>query len=139
MKKPTHFLLCIFYVQLGYDIDGRELNDVFWRFKSVAEMKKVITDDDLIALVSVEVFQPTVVWKFGDVQAPVKLLEYSMSTVTAGIDAIVSTRVVISAEDDHMTTHASGHPRQHAGIPTSVSIITFCILLSKHFNSFIDH
>ncbi|KAJ0735643.1 putative 2-isopropylmalate synthase [Helianthus annuus] len=156
--------------ELGYDIDGRELNDVFWRFKSVAEMKKVITDDDLIALVSDEVFQPTVVWKFGDVQvtcgtlglstatvkliaddgteqiacstgtgpvdaaykavdlivkAPVKLLEYSMSAVTAGIDAIASTRVVISADDDHTTTHASGEQisRTYSGTGASMDIV----------------
>ena len=31
-------------------------------------MKKVITDDDLVALVSDEVFQPQIFWKFGDVQ-----------------------------------------------------------------------
>ncbi|KAD5803552.1 hypothetical protein E3N88_14912 [Mikania micrantha] len=41
----------VFLISLGFDIDGREL-----------------TDDDLIALVSDEVFQPKVVWKFGDVQ-----------------------------------------------------------------------
>ncbi|KAI7727994.1 LOW QUALITY PROTEIN: hypothetical protein M8C21_006061, partial [Ambrosia artemisiifolia] len=129
-------LFSISYVQLGYDIDGRERNDVFWRFKSVAKMKKVVTDDDLIALLSDEVFQPTVVWTFGDVQLLYpKLIEtnyntgyildndgteqmacstgtgpvdYSMSAVTAGIDAIASTRVIISVEDDHTTTHASG-------------------------------
>ncbi|KAJ9558869.1 hypothetical protein OSB04_013483 [Centaurea solstitialis] len=39
-------------IELGHNIDGKELNDLFWRFKSVAEMKKVITDDDLMALVS---------------------------------------------------------------------------------------
>ncbi|KAI3743162.1 hypothetical protein L1987_60867 [Smallanthus sonchifolius] len=38
--------------QLGYKIDGTELNDIFSRFKSIAETKKVITDEDLIALVS---------------------------------------------------------------------------------------
>ncbi|XP_023748737.1 2-isopropylmalate synthase A [Lactuca sativa] len=38
--------------ELGYKFEGNELNDLFWRFKSVAEMKKVITDDDLITLVS---------------------------------------------------------------------------------------
>ncbi|KAJ9558868.1 hypothetical protein OSB04_013482 [Centaurea solstitialis] len=138
--------------ELGYDIDGKELNDLFWRFKSVAELKKVITDDDLVALVSDEVFQPQVFWKFGDVQvtcgtlglstatvklldkdgvehiacstgtgpvdaaykavdlivkAPVKLLEYSMSAVTAGIDAIASTRVLVSGENNPLATHAS--------------------------------
>ncbi|KAL8262910.1 hypothetical protein R6Q59_024259 [Mikania micrantha] len=157
-------------LELGYDIDGRELNDLFWRFKSVAEMKKVITDDDLIALVSDEVFQPKVVWKFGDVQvtcgtlglstatikltdidgtehiacstgtgpvdaaykavdlivkARVKLLEYSMSAVTSGIDAIASTRVLIAAENDHTTTHASGEKiaRTYSGTGASMDIV----------------
>ncbi|MFS7907629.1 putative 2-isopropylmalate synthase [Helianthus anomalus] len=157
-------------LELGYDIDGSELNDLFWRFKSVAEMKKVITDDDLIALVSDEVFQPKVIWKFGDVQvtcgtlglstatvklidvdgeehvscstgtgpvdaaykavdlivkAPVKLLEYSMSAVTGGIDAIASTRVVIAAENDHTTTHASGEKitRTYSGTGASMDIV----------------
>ncbi|KAI3780870.1 hypothetical protein L2E82_10863 [Cichorium intybus] len=156
--------------ELGYDIDGKELNDLFWRFKSVAEMKKVITDDDLVALVSDEVFQPQVVWKFGDVQvtcgtlglstatvklidsegkehiacstgtgpvdaaykavdlivkAPVKLLEYSMSAVTAGIDAIASTRVVINAECDQTTTHSSGEKivRSYSGTGASMDIV----------------
>ncbi|KAL8204668.1 hypothetical protein R6Q57_010291 [Mikania cordata] len=157
-------------LELGYDIDGRELNDLFWRFKSVAEMKKVITDDDLIALVSDEVFQPKVVWKFGDVQvtcgtlglstatikltdidgtehiacstgtgpvdaaykavdlivkARVKLLEYSMSAVTSGIDAIASTRVLIAAENDHTTTHATGEKiaRTYSGTGASMDIV----------------
>ncbi|XP_071715646.1 2-isopropylmalate synthase A-like isoform X2 [Rutidosis leptorrhynchoides] len=156
--------------ELGYDIDGRELNDLFWRFKSVAEMKKVITDDDLVALVSDEVFQPQVVWKFGDVQVtcgtlglstatvklidvdgkehiacstgagpvdaaykavdlivkvPVKLLEYSMSAVTAGIDAIASTRVVIDSENNHTSTHYTGEKisRTYSGTGASMDIV----------------
>ncbi|KAI3697029.1 hypothetical protein L6452_29745 [Arctium lappa] len=39
-------------IELGHNIDGKELNDLFWRFKSVAETKKFITDDDVLALVS---------------------------------------------------------------------------------------
>lgn len=31
------------FLQLGYFFEGKELDDVFWRFKSVAEKKKVIT------------------------------------------------------------------------------------------------
>ncbi|KAL7615656.1 hypothetical protein Lser_V15G02648 [Lactuca serriola] len=156
--------------ELGYDIDGKELNDLFWRFKSVAEMKKVITDDDLVALVSDEVFQPQIVWKFGDVQVtcgtlglstatvklidsegkehiacstgtgpvdaaykavdlivktPVKLLEYSMSAVTAGIDAIASTRVVINEENNQTTTHLTGgtNARSYSGTGASMDIV----------------
>ncbi|KAI3459766.1 hypothetical protein Pfo_016429 [Paulownia fortunei] len=56
-------------LELGYDIDGKELVDLFARFKAVAGNKKIITNDDLIALVSDEVFQLQVVWKLEDVQA----------------------------------------------------------------------
>ena len=40
-----HLVLChillLLPLQLGYDIDGKELDDLFPRFKSVAENKKV--------------------------------------------------------------------------------------------------
>ncbi|KAL1808029.1 hypothetical protein DCAR_0727428 [Daucus carota subsp. sativus] len=158
-------------LELGYDIDGKEFDDLFWNFKSVAEKKKNITDDDLIALVSDEVFQPQVVWKLGDVQVtcgslglstatvrliaadgvehtacsvgtgpvdaaykavdlivkvPVSLLEYSMNGVTAGIDAIASTRVLICEENYHATKNAySGQAiqRKFSGTGASMDIV----------------
>ncbi|XP_057498949.1 2-isopropylmalate synthase 2, chloroplastic-like isoform X2 [Actinidia eriantha] len=66
--------------ELGYDIEGEKLDDLFWRFKAVAEMKKNITDDELIALVSDIVFQPQV-WKLGDVQVTCGTLGLPMATV----------------------------------------------------------
>ncbi|XP_024043586.1 2-isopropylmalate synthase 1, chloroplastic isoform X2 [Citrus clementina] len=114
--------------------------------------KKRVTDADLIALVSDEVFQPEVVWKLLDMQVtcgtlglstatvklmdangeehvacstgtgpvdsaykavdlivkePATLLEYSMNAVTAGIDAIATTRVLIRGEKSQLSTHAS--------------------------------
>ncbi|KAF3669982.1 2-isopropylmalate synthase A [Capsicum annuum] len=68
-------------LELGYDIDGKELEDFFWRFKSVAEKKKKVTDDDLIALMSDEVLQPQVVWWLGDVQITCGSLGLSTATV----------------------------------------------------------
>ncbi|KAK4404097.1 2-isopropylmalate synthase B [Sesamum angolense] len=68
-------------LELGYDIDGKELDDLFARFKDVAGNKKIITDDDLIALVSDEVFQPFVVWKLEDVQVTCGSLGLSTATV----------------------------------------------------------
>ncbi|KAL3529629.1 hypothetical protein ACH5RR_008951 [Cinchona calisaya] len=68
-------------LELGYDIDSKELDDLFLRFKSVAENKKSITDEDLIALVSDEVFQPQVFWKLGDVQVTCGTLGLSTATV----------------------------------------------------------
>ncbi|KAL0366661.1 UNVERIFIED_CONTAM: 2-isopropylmalate synthase B [Sesamum radiatum] len=68
-------------LELGYDIGGKELDDLFARFKAVAGNKKIITDDDLIALVSDEVFQPQVVWKLEDVQVTCGTLGLSTATV----------------------------------------------------------
>ncbi|KAG6406079.1 hypothetical protein SASPL_133676 [Salvia splendens] len=67
--------------QLGYDIDGNELDGLFTRFKTVARNKKGITDDDLIALVSDEIFQPQVVWKLVDVQVTCGTLSLSTATI----------------------------------------------------------
>jgi len=33
--------------QLGYHVEGKELDDIFWRFKSIAEKKKVTTTASL--------------------------------------------------------------------------------------------
>ncbi|KAL3635018.1 hypothetical protein CASFOL_022072 [Castilleja foliolosa] len=68
-------------LELGYDIDGKELDDLFSRFKGVAGNKKNITDDDLIALVSDEVFQQQVVWKLEDAQVTCGTLGLSTATV----------------------------------------------------------
>ncbi|KAK8487111.1 hypothetical protein V6N11_037122 [Hibiscus sabdariffa] len=137
--------------ELGYELDDEQLGNIFWLFKAVAEQKKRVTDADLIALVSDEVFQPEVVWKLDDLQVtcgtlglstatiklidasgtehvacsvgtgpvdsaykavdlitkePVTLLEYSMNSVTEGIDAIATTRVVVRAEKGHLSTQA---------------------------------
>ncbi|KAM0951073.1 putative 2-isopropylmalate synthase [Dioscorea sansibarensis] len=137
-------------LELGYDINGKELDDVFKRVKEVAVKKKHVSDDDIEALISDEIFQPQFIWLLGDLQVtcgtlglstatvklvasdgkekiacsigtgpvdaaykavdsiigvPVTLLEYSMNSVTEGIDAIASTRVVICRD----TTHSSAH------------------------------
>ncbi|KAH6778405.1 2-isopropylmalate synthase 1 [Perilla frutescens var. hirtella] len=68
-------------LELGYDIDGKELDSLFARFKTVAGNKKIITDDDLIALVSDEIFQPQVVWKLVDIQVTCGTLGLSTATV----------------------------------------------------------
>ncbi|THU68912.1 hypothetical protein C4D60_Mb08t08850 [Musa balbisiana] len=138
-------------LEFGYDISGKELDDVFKRFKEVAEKKKRITDEDLEALISDEIFQPPVIWSLSELQATcgtlglstatVKLVssdgeekiacsigtgpvdaaykaidsivqvhavlrEYAMNAVTEGIDAIATTRVVISGDDSYTSMHA---------------------------------
>ncbi|XP_042452812.1 2-isopropylmalate synthase A-like [Zingiber officinale] len=145
-----HALRCRL-LEFGYDIDGKELDDVFKRFKEVAEKKKRISDEDLEALISDEIFQPPVIWSLEELQAtcgtlglstatvkliasdgeeriacsigtgpvdaaykaidsivevPAVLKEYALNAVTEGIDAIATTRVVISGDGSHTSTHA---------------------------------
>ncbi|KAG6537784.1 hypothetical protein ZIOFF_002881 [Zingiber officinale] len=157
LHSGRHALRCRL-LEFGYDIDGKELDDVFKRFKEVAEKKKRISDEDLEALISDEIFQPPVIWSLEELQAtcgtlglstatvkliasdgeeriacsigtgpvdaaykaidsivevccvaptvPAVLKEYALNAVTEGIDAIATTRVVISGDGSHTSTHA---------------------------------
>ncbi|KAE8718354.1 2-isopropylmalate synthase B [Hibiscus syriacus] len=67
--------------ELGYELDDEQLSNIFWLFKAVAEQKKRVTDADLIALVSDEVFQPEVVWKLVGLQVTCGTLGLSTATV----------------------------------------------------------
>ncbi|KAL4269508.1 hypothetical protein GQ457_HM001030 [Hibiscus cannabinus] len=77
--------------ELGYELDDEQLGNIFWLFKAVAEQKRV-TDADLIALVSDEVFQPEVVWKLDDLQVTCGTLGLSTATVklidAAGVEHV---------------------------------------------------
>eukprot|EP01018_Ginkgo_biloba_P032545 Gb_19657 [translate_table: standard] len=138
-------------LQLGYELNGKELDDVFQRFKVAAEKKKTLSDEDLEALISDQVFQPQIIWSLVDLQVacgtlglstvtvkligpegeehiacsvgtgpvhaaynavdsivkiPVTLLDYSLSSVTKGIDAIASTKVLLRGQQGHSSTYA---------------------------------
>ncbi|XP_047165078.1 2-isopropylmalate synthase 1, chloroplastic-like [Vigna umbellata] len=67
--------------ELGYELNDDQVQSLFWRFKGVAEKKKRVTDADLRALVSDEVFQAEPVWKLGDIQVTCGTLGLSTSTV----------------------------------------------------------
>lgn len=54
--------------QLGHELAQEVLDDVFKRFKSVADKKKVVSDDDLLALLSDQVHQPTAIWELNSLQ-----------------------------------------------------------------------
>ncbi|KAJ1385831.1 Pyruvate carboxyltransferase [Sesbania bispinosa] len=81
--------------ELGYELKDDQVETLFWRFKAVAEQKKRITDADLRALVSDEVFQAEPIWKLGDLQVTCGTLGLSTATVKlVGQDG--STRVACS-------------------------------------------
>jgi 2-isopropylmalate synthase len=127
---------------MGYELAPAALDDVFRRFKRVAETRSGgFADEDLLALVSDEVFQATPLWSLEDLQVvcgtmglptatvkmkgpdgmlrvtsavgtgpvdaaykavdaivgvPASLVEYSVNAVTAGIDALATTRVQVA-------------------------------------------
>ena len=53
---------------LGYTVSNEDMKDVFARFKALADTKKIVTDEDLQALVMDEFFQPTEIWHLDDMQ-----------------------------------------------------------------------
>ena len=53
---------------MGYHLSQEELNEVFKRFKEVADKKKMVTDADLEALVGDEIYQPKEIWELLNVQ-----------------------------------------------------------------------
>lgn len=62
-------------------------------------------------------------------QVPVTLVEYSMNSVTEGIDAIVLTRVLIRGLDLDNTTHTSTTTTQPLTRKTVSRTFRYCICI----------
>ena len=54
--------------EMGYHLTREELNEVFMRFKELADKKKNVTDADLEALVGDEIYQPEERWELLRIQ-----------------------------------------------------------------------
>ncbi len=134
--------------ELGYDVDGDALKQVFARFKDLADAKKTVTDADLQALIADEFHGPEEIFSLADIQvtcgtmgmptatvkmttatgetvihaavgtgpvdasfraidavvkAPNTLIEYSVHSVTEGINALGEVTVRISTPDSART------------------------------------
>nr|MCU0513147.1 2-isopropylmalate synthase [Anaerolineae bacterium] len=145
--------------ELGYKIEGDALNQVFNRFKHLADSKKTVTDADLEALIADEFHKPQEFFSLSDIQvtcgtmglptatvrvstpdggsviqaavgagpvdasyravdaivkAPNVLLEYSVHSVTEGIDALGEVTVRISPPDS---------PRSFGGYGADADIV----------------
>jgi 2-isopropylmalate synthase len=129
--------------ELGYPVAGDGLDKAFARFKKLADKKKHITDADLVALVSDELYQPKEYWRLDKIQVgcgtgmptatvqltgpdgktriaaevgtgpvdavykavqslvhvPCTLLEYTVQSVTEGIDALGEVSVRVTPQD----------------------------------------
>jgi 2-isopropylmalate synthase len=134
--------------ELGYNVEGDALNQVFARFKELADAKKNVTDADLEALIADEFHKPQEFYSLGDIQvvcgtmgmptatvrlrtnteetfvhaavgtgpvdasyraidgvvkAPNVLIEYSVHSVTEGINALGEVTVRISPPNSERT------------------------------------
>ncbi len=134
--------------ELGYNVDGDALKQVFARFKDLADIKKTVTDADLQALIADEFHGPEEIFSLVDIQvtcgtmgmptatvklrsaadeaivqaavgtgpvdasfraidavvkAPNTLIEYSVHSVTEGINALGEVTVRISTLDGART------------------------------------
>lgn len=67
--------------ELGYDLDKDELIQTFARFKDLADKKKVITDADLEALVTDEIYQPQEIFKLDGLQVACGTIGLPTATV----------------------------------------------------------
>jgi 2-isopropylmalate synthase len=81
--------------QMGYHLDHDQLNRAFARFKELADRKKIITDRDLEAIVSDEVFQPAEVYRLLQIQ------------VSAGDRAIPTATVRLQGPGGEIVTDAA--------------------------------
>jgi 2-isopropylmalate synthase len=70
--------------ELGYeDLDDHDLNQAFKRFKRLADKKKTITDADLEAIITDEIYQPPEFWKLNYVQ--VTCGDHTKATATVSL------------------------------------------------------
>ena len=81
--------------ELGYEVDGDELMDVFRRFKELADMKKTVTDADLEALVADEAAQKAEDhYRLADIQVVCGTMGMPTATVKMlnqdGVEMVVS-------------------------------------------------
>ncbi|MBI9046662.1 MAG: 2-isopropylmalate synthase [Anaerolineaceae bacterium] len=67
--------------ELGYQLKDEEINQLFLRFKDLADKKKTITDADLEALVSDEVYQPEEIYKMDGLQVACGTMGMPTATV----------------------------------------------------------
>ncbi|KAK2980142.1 hypothetical protein RJ640_009772 [Escallonia rubra] len=84
-------------VELGHDIGEKEFDDVFLRFKEVAEHKKSVTDEDLVLLVKNKHVRPLVDRSLNDFQV--------LATMEAakGYNGVATTHLVAGRENNKIS------------------------------------
>ena len=73
-------------IELGYDLGDDDLNRAFERFKSLADLKKEVYDEDLDALVADEVMRATEYYKLSHITVTCGSFAVATATVQMEID-----------------------------------------------------
>ncbi|MBI5030252.1 MAG: 2-isopropylmalate synthase [Chloroflexi bacterium] len=81
--------------EMGYQLDEKDLNQAFHRFKELADKKKVVTDADLSALIADEFYQPPEIFALEDIQ------------VTCGRHGMPTATVMLRGPNDQKSVHAA--------------------------------
>src|SRR5690606_2327415 len=81
--------------ELGYNVEGDALNQVFARFKALADAKKTVTDADLQALIADEFHGPEEIFRLDDIQ------------VTCGTMGMPTATVKLTNADGETFIHAA--------------------------------
>jgi 2-isopropylmalate synthase len=100
--------------ELGYDVDGDALNQVFARFKALADAKKTVTDADLQALMADEFHGPEEIFRLDDIQ------------VTCGTMGLPTATIKMTSAEGDTIVHASvGTGPVHAAFQAIDEVVKF--------------
>jgi len=66
---------------MGYDLSDEELGEAFTRFKELADKKKIITDADLVALITDQLYQPAEIFVLDGLQVACGTMGMPTATV----------------------------------------------------------
>lgn len=75
-------------VELGYDLADEDMNRAFEKFKSLADLKKEVFDEDLDALIADEVMRPSEKYRLDHITVTCGSFAVATSTVQLEIDGI---------------------------------------------------
>ncbi len=81
---------------LGYEVEGEALTKAFARFKELCDNKKVVTDEDLIALVDTETFKGPEVYQFSHIQISSGTNISSTATVGVIVDGQLKEKAAVA-------------------------------------------
>jgi 2-isopropylmalate synthase len=80
-KHSGRHALKVRLAELGYELSRTELDQTFVRFKDLADKKKTVTDADLEALVSDEIYQPREIYSLDGLQVACGTIGMPTATV----------------------------------------------------------